>query len=198
MILSLVFFFQCATKEGSEAAQETTNDQQVSYTDNTKKCIGYICIESVLRDPYQLAKKEVADDSSLDLDSIYQQYLNSVSVVIDFSVNPMVDLEPGINVMNIGVNGMKDYEDRVLYMTSEIKGDFTLMVGSEALTPKLSSFENYTSFSDNCKVVLVFVPEKEIDMTSETEFLLTYDDQIFGTGKTKYKLTRELNNPISI
>lgn len=196
ILFSTIFLIGCATEDETGSGQEVA--MNLSQSVESKQCIGYFCFETKLLDPWFQAKKEYVLDSTLSMDSLFDIYKNSFTVVVDISVNPMTELESNINVMNIGVNGSNDYEKRVIYMTSAVKNDFYLEVDGQHLSPKISTFENYTGFSDNCKLVLVFVPEKELSNIDNIEVLLSYDDQVFGTGKTKYKLIRELNNPTSI
>ena len=96
------------------------------------------------------------------------------------------------------LQGLEEYQRRVLLLNFEIKDYITLEAGNIRMKPVLGTMENTYGLSTGRKLILVFAGNPEDVLQGNSEFDIIFNDPVFGTGinRFRYNTSDILDAPI--
>ncbi len=142
---------------------------------------------------YQELKNEKQND--INRDSIIEIYQHNITFLV--TVGPSKSAENSFDITKVGVSNMEEFKARSMQLNFNMKSAFKLITDSQTLEPVFCEMENVYDLSFHRKFNVVFSPIEDKDELKNTEeFTLVYNDELFNTGISKFKFSKDNINKI--
>ncbi|MBK9274154.1 MAG: hypothetical protein IPM49_06410 [Flavobacteriales bacterium] len=131
---------------------------------------------------------QAADDSCADPNSVLDAHKRMLT--FELAIGPSADARG--DVLLAGARNAQEVQQRVYALHFDWASMVELTCGSHRSAPVLSAFENTYGITEHRTVTLAFAPRDSADMDFHTakEIRLTWDDQVFGTGRQHFLFDR--------
>lgn len=117
------------------------------------------------------------------------EIINEVSGLQYFSFE-ISNKENKGDVLKKNVTSMDEYFQRIEYFSYMAQNDFTLVDGSDTLDCVLYHYERSYNLTPSHRLLLAF-PAKKADDSGKQDKILSYNDQVFGSGRINLCITAD-------
>ena len=125
-----------------------------------------------------------------------KNYSDNITVLLAISAD-----ETGSTIGDIawkGISGYDEYKERMHYLNFQIQEDVSLSIGEKKFKPVLSHLETGHELKHSRNILFVFSPSEpeDIEIFRTARLLdITYEDRVFNTGVTHFRLKQgDFNN----
>lgn len=184
----------------SSCSNEATYKDYVAHINNPDnglvktKTIGGVKVSLRMVPSQFWAYKDIkGDKSQRQLDSLDKLYNESYNFILSLG-NTEENKDKDIMYKELG--GVEEFRERADMMNFNL-GDYCwINTSSGEVHPVLSNMENTYGISKERKIHFVFGKKsEEVDLTSLDGLKVSFDDPLFGTGKTNFVFSKsDINN----
>ena len=174
----------------ASCSNEVSRDEFVKYMNAPEnglvktKAVGDVQVSLQLVPSQFLAYNEMDASFQASLDSVNKLYNESYNFMLSLS-NTKNNEEKDIMYKELG--GIEEFRRRSEMMNFNLDNYCWVNTPSGEIHPVLSNMENTYGLSKARKIHFVFGKKSEqVDLTQFDELKISFDDPLFGTGKTNF------------
>ena len=131
---------------------------------------------------------------NISKDSLKKEYENSFNFILKIGPSEAADVK--FDIMTETVSSLAEFQEQVLTVNFGLQKFIRLKMGNREIAPVLVETENVYGLTQHRLINVVFAKEEfEEDWTNNNEIDITFNDEIYGTGKHHFLFyKKDLNN----